>query len=1025
MKSIKISLLLSASLLFANQQSILAQVQKSNAPVYVNDAERNTRVQANLKIIQESNDLALQQRAMQALQSIGQAESVDVIVPFLKNSYLAGPAARTLSKLYPYSKDKVANALLSALESTDATTKIHAIQALTDIRLSAAAAKIQALYPQSDSRVNQVILKALSKLGQSASLSLLSQEAKKVNFAFDNSHATDAYLEVLIANKDVKSLQAILANKEAKLDEALTSKILTSKAQLSVNPTAELLKIYANSNLEIGLSALKKYFKLGSKKDILALAQTFKTLNEEKKIKFVEFAALQKANWTLDYLNNVTGNVVLNAQVAKSLLILQKESAIVKVWNMASREELDAILVGSALVTVNANEYLTAQMKNFTNLSTSQKSLLIIYGSARQWPSVKTEVWKAVQSNDKTRTAAYSVLSKWVDAGDFDIIAEKLSIATQPDEVKSLHACMVQILKTPGNSSKITEYAKKSKQALNWIPYVKEVDALDWLYIVSKKTLNEDAIATFVNVNAKAFQNPTQQILRFRNALDLTKNFETRENIYEFLAKNNTLSSMRVLYKALKEPGMKEIAAEGLLALYTTNPAFQSQMTKEWLQEALPAISNPEKRTVAQKAISGTSSARGFYSMFNGVDLTGWKGLVANPVKRRTMNADTLSLLQKKADEIMRTGWFVKNDELHFTGHGENLCSSKDYQDFEMFVDWKIEKDGDAGIYLRGSPQVQVWDLARVNVGANVGSGGLYNNQINPSKPLKVADNAIDEWNSFHIIMQGERVTVYLNGEKVVDNTILENYWDRKNPIFPMDAIELQAHGNHITYRNIYVKELEPQKAYVVSEEEKQEGFEPLFDGSSLFNWTGNTTDYVPENGELAIYPSRGGKGNLYTKKEYSDFHMKFDFQLTPGANNGLGIRAPLEGDAAYNGMELQILDNTAPVYANLQPYQYHGSVYGIIAAKQGFLKPVGEWNQEEVIAEGNRIKVILNGEVIVDGDIAEATKNGTPDHKEHPGLLNKKGHIGFLGHGAELRFRNLRIKEIETGAGTKKKRKK
>jgi hypothetical protein len=140
---------------------------------------------------------------------------------------------------------------------------------------------------------------------------------------------------------------------------------------------------------------------------------------------------------------------------------------------------------------------------------------------------------------------------------------------------------------------------------------------------------------------------------------------------------------------------------------------------------------------------------------------------------------------------------------------------------------------------------------------------------------------------------------------------------------------------------------------------------------------------------------------------------MKFDFQLTPGANNGLGIRAPLEGDAAYQGMELQILDNTAPVYANLQPYQYHGSVYGIIPAKLGFLKPVGEWNTEEVIAEGNRIKVILNGEVIVDGDIAEATKNGTPDHKEHPGLFNKKGHIGFLGHGSELRFRNLRIKEI------------
>jgi hypothetical protein len=221
------------------------------------------------------------------------------------------------------------------------------------------------------------------------------------------------------------------------------------------------------------------------------------------------------------------------------------------------------------------------------------------------------------------------------------------------------------------------------------------------------------------------------------------------------------------------------------------------------------------------------------------------------------------------------------------------------------------------------------------------------------------------------------------------------------------------------------VKELTPESLYQVSDQEKSEGFEAMFDGSSLFNWTGNTIDYVPENGELALYPKRGGKGNLYTKKEYRDFHMKFEFQLTPGANNGLGIRAPLEGDAAYVAMELQILDNTAPIYAKLQPYQYHGSVYGIIAAKQGFLKPVGEWNQQEVIAVGNKIKVILNGEVILDGDITEATKAGNADHKEHPGLLNKTGHIGFLGHGDSLRFRNLRIKDIVEPILPVKKKKK
>jgi hypothetical protein len=134
---------------------------------------------------------------------------------------------------------------------------------------------------------------------------------------------------------------------------------------------------------------------------------------------------------------------------------------------------------------------------------------------------------------------------------------------------------------------------------------------------------------------------------------------------------------------------------------------------------------------------------------------------------------------------------------------------------------------------------------------------------------------------------------------------------------------------------------------------------------------------------------------------------------LTPAANNGLGIRAPLEGDAAYAGMELQILDDTSPVYAAIEPYQHHGSVYGVIPARRGFLKPVGEWNYEEIVAVGTHIKITLNGTVIVDGDIAGPRDNGTMDHKDHPGLKNKTGHIGFLGHGSVVKFRNIRIKDL------------
>ncbi len=202
-------------------------------------------------------------------------------------------------------------------------------------------------------------------------------------------------------------------------------------------------------------------------------------------------------------------------------------------------------------------------------------------------------------------------------------------------------------------------------------------------------------------------------------------------------------------------------------------------------------------------------------------------------------------------------------------------------------------------------------------------------------------------------------------------------------------------------------------KNYLLSAEEKSDGFVALFNGKDLKGWVGNKQSYQAVDGAIKIVPQEGGGGNLLTEKEYSNFIFRFEFQLTPGANNGLGIHSPLSGDAAYHGKEIQILDNTAEKYANLKPYQYHGSVYGIIPAKRGALKPVGEWNQEEVIVQGSAIKVILNGTTIVDGDLKEASKNGTMDGKDHPGLQRTKGHIGFLGHGDVLQFRNIRIKDL------------
>ena len=205
-------------------------------------------------------------------------------------------------------------------------------------------------------------------------------------------------------------------------------------------------------------------------------------------------------------------------------------------------------------------------------------------------------------------------------------------------------------------------------------------------------------------------------------------------------------------------------------------------------------------------------------------------------------------------------------------------------------------------------------------------------------------------------------------------------------------------------------------------------GFVRLFNGKDLSGWVygrrANGAEnksgkgYQVENGVL--FSTKEDGGNLYTEKEYADFVYRFEFKLTENANNGIGIRAPLQGDAAYAGIEIQVLDDSGSQYTKLQPFQYHGSVYGMIAPKRGFQKPVGEWNTQEITAKGRQITVKLNGTTIVDASLDEVkdpevlkahADMSKPEGSR--GIANTKGHIGFLGHGARVEFRNIRIKEL------------
>ena len=399
----------------------------------------------------------------------------------------------------------------------------------------------------------------------------------------------------------------------------------------------------------------------------------------------------------------------------------------------------------------------------------------------------------------------------------------------------------------------------------------------------------------------------------------------------------------------------------------------------------------------------------GFTALFNGHDLEGWHG---RPGVDPTKWPNVAQEQRDKWDKDMKAHWSVEDGELVNDGKGTFLTTNKDYGDIELLLEYKTVPLADSGIYLRGTPQVQIWDSTeekKFNIGADKGSGGLWNNAAGaPGKdPLVLADKPFGEWNQFRIVQIGSRTSVWLNGKQVVDNALMHNYWNRALPLYATGPIQLQTHGGEIRWRNVFIREIPSEEANEWLSSREEGTYTSLFDGRSLEGWSGATGNYEVVDGAIRCKPGKGGV--LHTEDEYTDFDVKLEFKLPPGGNNGLAIRYPGNGDTAYVGMtELQILDNTAKKYAKLDARQYHGSSYGMIAAHRGYLRPVGEWNYQHVSVKGSTIRVELNGTEILNGDLSKVTEYMAD--RPHPGKDRKQGSFGFAGHNDPVLFRKIAI---------------
>jgi Domain of Unknown Function (DUF1080) len=437
-----------------------------------------------------------------------------------------------------------------------------------------------------------------------------------------------------------------------------------------------------------------------------------------------------------------------------------------------------------------------------------------------------------------------------------------------------------------------------------------------------------------------------------------------------------------------------------------------------------PLVRSCSLLVLAMTAVGPTGAAapqppRGFIALFNGKDLSGWHGMPHfNPYTLAALpEAERKAKIDQWTEEAHKH-WRVENGELVNDCKGPYLTTDQDFGDIEVLVDYKTVPLADSGIYLRATPQVQIWDTTKEggkwNLGADKGSGGLYNNSSGaPGRdPLVLADRPFGQWNHFRILMVGERVTVYLNDQLVVDFARLENFWNRgKLPLPAQGPIQLQTHGGEIRWRNLFLRAIPAAEANARLRKHHATGFVDVFNGQDLSGWAGPIDQYEVKDGAIVCRPRKGG--TIYTKEQYGDFVARVEFKLPPGGNNGLAIRYPGKGDTAYVGMcEVQVLDDTAAQYRKLDPRQYNGSAYGMVPAHRGYLRPVGEWNFEQVTVKGSTLKVELNGTVILDTDLSKVTE--TMNQRPHPGKDRTEGHFGFAGHNDPVAFRHIQIKRLE-----------
>lgn len=1030
--------------------------------------ERQNFLKAVMDFLRTSKEKEVRAFLISQVQLAGGREVVRPLARYLTDPDLADPAARALTTI---GGSEAGRELLKALGRAKSSVPTL-IKALGELRFRAAVPKLIPFASSAEPAVRETALYALANIGDPAARQVLSA-ARVAAPAHERNRAPSLYLlfarRLAEAGRTAEALgmaREILEFYGSAPECAAATAALELLLELQPKEAAvkEVLQAFASDCPALRAAALELSLRFDDADVLPLFIEKAKSGTVEVRAEVVRHAGRRKSAAAVPFIRAALADhdprVRLAALEAVPGAWRDEFLPDLPAFLGTDRSEAELAALKSAFLAFPAERVAPELVSAFEKCPAASKVVILdVLGEKAAREAVELVFRSAADQDPEVRKAACRALVKTADEDDLERLAGLLTAASGSEETVSLQEALVRATgegRTPDErAARLLELLERVKPAgraalFRLLPRVggglglsrvlaetgnPDPQTRTAAYFALSRWPDEAAAPVMLKSALEAASRRDTLVLLegygrlvveshepawrklelFRQALEAVKSEADKAVLLRALGRMREPGAFRLLATYLASSELRPVAVSALLAI-----ASEQAPEERWLSghEAVSILrrveagtTDPEEKKRLEELIGERLREGGFTPLWNGRDLSGWKGLVADPPRRAGMSPAELAEAQAEADARMRAHWRVENGVLFFDGAGDSLCTSKDYGDFELLVDWKIEKGGDSGIYLRGSPQVQIWDADE----NPVGSGGLYNNQKGPSRPLVRADRPVGEWNSFRIIMLGDRVTVYLNDVMVVDNVPLENYWERDKPIYPTGQIELQAHGNPLWFRNIWVREIprDPDRTPELDEFEKADGFQPLWNGRDLEGWTGAREGYAVEAGRLIVLPE-AKSGNLFTEREFTDFVLRFEFKLHPAANNGIGVRAPLEGDIAYTGMEIQVLEDGSPLYWDLKPYQYHGSVYGVIPARRGALRPPGEWNSEEITVQGRRVRVTVNGVTVVDGDLDEASRSGTMDGREHPGLGRTSGRIGFLGHGSRVEFRNIRIKVLE-----------